>query len=248
VRAVAIIQARMGSTRLAGKVLADLGGASLLGRVVQRLRGARMIDDVVVATTGNVADDPLAAEAIKVGAGLFRGNEHDVLTRYLGAARTWQAELVVRVTAACPLLDAAVIDEVVTALASGAPCDYASNTLIRTYPRGLDVEVLHLDALERLGRLARTPETRAHVTSFVMESPALFRVRQIRAQVDDSDLRWTVETAEDLALVCALYDELQLADHPRPYADVVAAVRARPTLTAVNGHLVQKPWQVSHVA
>jgi spore coat polysaccharide biosynthesis protein SpsF len=248
-RTVAIIQARMGSSRLPGKVLADLAGQSMLARVVGRLRAARTIDDVVIATTTAPIDDPVIAAAVELGAGIFRGPEDDVLSRYVGAARTWSADVVVRVTADCPLLDPDVVDAVVAALTAGeAPVDYASNTHARTFPRGLDVEALYRDTLERIDRLGRSPSAREHVTAFVMEAPELFRIRQVRAADDASDLRWTVDTEADLALVRTLYAELGLAAGARPYADVVAAVRARPELTAINGHVVQKPWQVSHVA
>ena len=125
--------------------------------------------------------------------------------------------------------------------------DYASNTHARSYPRGLDVEALHRDTLERIARLGTSPAAREHVTAFVMETPALFRVAQVRAERDDSDLRWTVDTAEDLAMVRALYGELGLGEVARPYAEVVAAVRARPELIS-NGHVVQKPWGMGHVA
>ena len=126
--------------------------------------------------------------------------------------------------------------------------DYASNTLRRTYPRGLDVEAFHRDTLERIGRLGRSAAAREHVTAFVMEQPSLFVVRQVRAAIDDSDLRWTVDTPDDLALVRMLYARLGLARATRPYADVVAAVRAAPQLAAINAHVAQKPWQVVDVA
>jgi spore coat polysaccharide biosynthesis protein SpsF len=156
------------------------------------------------------------------------------------------ADVIVRLTADCPLLDAGVIDEVVGAL--GTSIDYASNTHERSYPRGLDAEALHRDTLERIARLGTSPSAREHVTAFVMEQPALFRIAQVRAERDDSDLRWTVDTPDDLALVRALYRELDLASAARPYRDVVAAVRARPELAQANAHVVQKPWQVSHVS
>jgi spore coat polysaccharide biosynthesis protein SpsF len=244
-RTVAIIQARMGSSRLPGKVLCDLGGATMLARVVARLRGARRIDDIVVATSGAAGDDAVVHAAEQLCVGWHRGSESDVLARFLGAARAYDASTVVRVTADCPLLDAAVVDQVIDALT--AEVDYASNTHARRFPRGLDVEALHRDTLERIARLGTSAAAREHVTAFVMEAPALFRVAQVGAEHDDSDLRWTVDTEEDLAMVRTLYGELGLAT-PRPYREVVAAVRARPELAAVNAHVVQKPWQVPHVA
>ncbi|MBC7977788.1 MAG: glycosyltransferase family protein [Myxococcales bacterium] len=244
-RTVAIIQARMGSSRLPGKVLCDLGGASMLSRVVERLRYTRRIDDIVVATSCNTADDAVIEAAERLNVGWHRGSEHDVLGRFLGAARAYDATAIVRVTADCPLLDARVVDQVVNALT--VEVDYASNTLDRRFPRGLDVEALHRDTLERIDRLGTSKPAREHVTAFVMEAPALFRVAHVRADRDDSDLRWTVDTEDDLAMVRRLYDELGLAT-PRPYREVVDAVRARPELAAGNAHVTQKPWQVPHVS
>jgi spore coat polysaccharide biosynthesis protein SpsF len=246
VRTVAIIQARMGSSRLPGKVLADLGGATMLARVVQRLRAAHRLADIVVATSTGADDDDVVREAGRLGAGVHRGSQSDVLARFLGAARLHRADAIVRVTADCPLLDGEVVDRVIAALSDAV--DYASNTHERSYPRGLDTEALHRDTLERIARLGTSAAAREHVTAFVMEAPQLFRTAQVRAEHDDSDLRWTVDTADDLAMVRALYSELGLASAPLPYRDVVAAIRERPELAAANAHVIQKPWQVGRVA
>ncbi len=243
---VAIIQARMGSSRLPGKVLTDIDGDTMLARVVTRLRAARRIDAIVIATSIAAGDDAIVREAGRLGTGVFRGSESDVLARYLGAAKTYRADAIVRVTADCPLLDPGVVDAVVAAL--GDDVDYASNTHVRTYPRGLDVEALHRDALVRIGRLGTSAAAREHVTAFVMEQPSLFRTRQVCAATDDSDLRWTVDTTDDLALVRELYAELALGTELRAYRDVVDHVRARPELSARNAHVIQKPWQVADVA
>jgi spore coat polysaccharide biosynthesis protein SpsF len=248
-RVIAIVQARMGSTRLPGKVLAELGGATMLGQVVRRLRTARRLDEVVVATTTLAADDAVVREAGRLGAGVHRGPEHDVLARYVGAARSYRADAIVRVTADCPLIDGGVVDRVIDALTDDV--DYASNTHLRRYPRGLDAEAVHRDALDRIGRLARSTAAREHVTAFVVEQPALFRVAQVVPDEpgrDDADLRWTVDTEADLATVRGLYAALGLGDATAGYRDIVAAVRARPELAAGNAHVVQKPWQDSHVA
>jgi spore coat polysaccharide biosynthesis protein SpsF len=212
---------------------------------VARLRNARRIDDIVVATSCAAADDAVILAAEQLDVGWHRGSEHDVLARFLGAARAYDATAIVRVTADCPLLDAWVVDQVVNALSGEV--DYASNTLDRRFPRGLDVEALHRDTLERIARLGTSSAAREHVTAFVMEEPALFRIAQVRAERDDSDLRWTVDTEEDLAMVRRLYAELGLAS-PRPYREVVDAVRARPELAEANAHVIQKPWQVRHVS
>lgn len=242
-RTIAIIQTRMGSSRLPGKVLRDLAGDTMLARVVQRVRAARTIDEVVIATTEAELDDAVVREATRLNCGVYRGSETDVLSRYVGAARAFHAGCVVRMTSDCPLLDPQVIDAVVCALGPGL--DYTSNTHDRTFPRGLDVEAFHRDTLERIGRLAVSESAREHVTSFVLERPDLFTARQVRAATDDSDLRWTVDAPDDLALVRTLYDLMDLPARPRPYQELVALVRARPELVAINAHVVQRSVRVA---
>jgi spore coat polysaccharide biosynthesis protein SpsF len=239
-RAVAVVQARLGSTRLPGKVLCDLAGDSMLARVIARLRATTTIDDVVIATTTQDCDDAIVREAERCETPVIRGSEHDVLCRYLVAAAAASADIVVRVTADCPLLDPGVVDSVVTALTDDV--DYASNTHVRSFPRGLDVEALHLDTLIRIGRLATSAAAREHVTAYVMERPERFAVRQVRADRDDSDLRWTVDTQDDLDTVRAIYARCELGRAIVPYREVVDAVRAAPALAARNAHVVQKSW------
>ncbi|HEY0191396.1 MAG TPA: glycosyltransferase family protein [Kofleriaceae bacterium] len=243
-RCVAIVQARMGSSRLPGKVLAELGGTTMLEQVIRRLRGARRIHEIVIATTTAPEDDVIVREADRISTWAYRGAESDVLARYAGASRAYRAGVVVRVTADCPLLDPEVVDQVIGALTPDL--DYASNTLARSYPRGLDVEAMHADTLERLARMAMSPAAREHVTAFVMEAPPLFRTGSVVAERDDSDLRWTVDTPDDLAMVRGLYAALDLAH--KPYCQLVDAIRARPELAAPNAHVTQKPCQDPHVA
>lgn len=239
----AIIQARMGSTRLPGKVLADLGGRPLLDRVIAAAQASATIDRVVIATTTAPADDPIVARAATLGVACHRGDADDVLDRYHGAATAIGAEVVVRLTADCPLLDPAVIDRVVGALERGA--DYATNTHVRSYPRGLDVEALHADVLARIHRLATSAAAREHVTAFVRERPALFVVRQVVAPHADGELRVTVDTPEDLTVVRALWAILDGDRRPPASDEVVAALRARPELVALNAGVAQVPWHVS---
>lgn len=243
-RTVAIVQARMGSTRLPGKVMHDLCGDTMLARCIQRLRAARSLAHVVIATTTGSEDDVIVAEAHRLGAQVHRGSAHDVLDRYVGAARASDAEAIVRVTSDCPLIDAGVVDQVVDKL-TGA-IDYASNTHdIQTFPRGLDCEAFHRDTLERLGRMATSKAAREHVTVFVREQPQLFRTDQLIADTDDSDLRWTVDTDADIALVRMLFERFSLATHTVDYRDIVRAVRAEPALTKINAHIAQKDWRLA---
>jgi spore coat polysaccharide biosynthesis protein SpsF len=239
-RRVAIIQARTGSTRLPGKVLADIAGRPMLAHVISRVRRSAQIDDVVVATTDLRGDDPVAELARTEGAGVFRGSEQDVLARYAGAAREADAGVIVRLTADCPLVDSDVIDAVVSALSDGA-VDYASNVIERTFPRGLDVEAMFRDVLERVARLARSDSAREHVTHFILrEQPSLFRTRSVTHPEDNADLRWTVDEDADLEMIRAIYRELELATIARPYHDVVRWVRAHPAVAAINASVQQK--------
>jgi spore coat polysaccharide biosynthesis protein SpsF len=232
----------MGSSRLPGKVLADLCGAPLLARVLERLRRARHVDDVVVATTGAREDDGLVAVAEAAGARWFRGSEDDVLARVAMAAREAQADIVVRVAADCPLLDPDIVDQVVAVL-EGRPSDldYVTTEPPATYPKGLDVEALYADALARTHRMATSTPAREHVTFFIYgEAPQFFRSFTLSDVEDNSRERWTVDTAADLALVRVLYEDLDLARRGSGYRDVLAHLRRRPSLRAINAHVVQR--------
>lgn len=203
-RTVAIIQARMGSTRLPGKVLMAIGGRTMLERVVRRTRMATLVDEVVVATTTTPADDKIVASCESIGVACTRGSEEDVLGRYFEAAEKHAAEAIVRITSDCPLIDPTVIDLVVRAFLDHRP-DYASNTLQRTYPRGLDAEVFSRDALNRAAGEAHGVTFRTHVTSFFYHQPGRFTLRSVTGRRNHSDLRWTVDTQLDLDVMRDIY-------------------------------------------
>ncbi len=232
----------MTSTRLPGKVLADLAGRPMLERELERLRRCDRADEIVLAVTDNPDDEPLVVLARRLGVRWYRGSEHDVLARCVGAARDAAADLVVRVTADCPLIDPEETDVVIGALEERrATADYASNTLERTLPRGLDTEALWRDTLERTSRLATSQKAREHVTWFChSERPDLFALHSVRRPHDAADLRWTVDTPEDLEMVRRLYADLGLAGRPVPLADVIAHVRAHPDVAAMNAAIEQK--------
>jgi spore coat polysaccharide biosynthesis protein SpsF len=222
--------------------MADLAGAPMLQHVISRVMAARTIDEVVVATTSASRDDEVAMLAAGLGVQVFRGSEDDVLGRYHGAASAVDAGVIVRVTADCPLLDPAVIDVVVDGLCiSPEQADYASNVIDRTYPRGMDVEALFRDTLDRVHRRAQSAAAREHVTHFILrEQPALFTVRSIVDAADNSDLRWTVDEPADLDLVRLIYRELDLAARTVPYRDVLTWARQHPAAAALNAHVAQK--------
>jgi len=230
----------MGSTRLPGKVLADLDGHSMVERVVRRCEQIQSLDNVVVAIPDSPSDDILADFLESRAFAVFRGPEHDVLARYHLAAEALGADVVVRVTADCPLLDPEVSQAVIAAfLRRGA--DYASNTVIRTYPRGLDTEVFSVAALRRASRDATEPADREHVTRYIWSNPGIYRLVHVRARHNRSSLRWTVDTPEDLAFVRAVLIELRAMGDNFRYRDVLALLRRKPNLTRINAHVVQKP-------
>jgi spore coat polysaccharide biosynthesis protein SpsF len=241
-RRVVVVQARMTSTRLPGKVLMDLDGQPLLERQLARLARCTGVDEIVLAVTVNDTDDPLVALADRLGLRWHRGSEDDVLARYVGAARAADADMVVRVTSDCPLIDAGETDAVIGALeARRETCDYANNFAEPVLPLGLATEALWRDVLERADRMATSVSAREHVTPFIhSERSELFVVHGVRGSVEAPDLRWTVDTADDLAMVRRLWTELSLSERDVALADIVAYVRAHPDIAAINAHVEQK--------
>lgn len=202
---IAIIQARMTSTRLPGKVLADIAGKPALQHMLERVAKARRVDDIVVATTVNASDDPVAALCDGLGVRHFRGDERDVLGRYRDAAAAASARTVIRLTADCPMTDPSIVDEAIRAFELG-DWDYVSNVRPRTYPDGLDVEVFSRDALEKAAVAVAQAELREHVTLYINGNrPHLgkgdFKLGSITLPGDFSHIRWTVDTSEDLARI-----------------------------------------------
>jgi spore coat polysaccharide biosynthesis protein SpsF len=199
------------------------------------MQKSRALDAIGIATTSSSQDDAVAALAAELSIPCFRGSEHDVLDRYAGAAQAFAAEVVVRITADCPLIDAGVIDRVVDALDG---YDYCANVLRRTYPRGLDVEALPRPVLDRVAAEATSAPAREHVTYFIhREHPERFRLHGVQAEDDRSALRWTVDTPEDFALIEALYAR---GAAELDYRGVLALVDSEPALRAINAHVEQK--------
>jgi len=202
----------MGSTRLPGKVLQPILGKPMLWWVMHRLSRCRQFDQVVVATTTSPLDDPLVRLCTHEHWSAFRGSEEDVLDRYHRAAKQFRADHIVRITSDCPLIDPAVTDHVVASYFSAAPSpDYVSNTLQRTYPRGLDVEIFSLRSLEIAWREDNST-WREHVTPFIYRHPERFVLRGVTNPVDFSHQRWTVDTPTDLDLAKAIYDHFGHGD------------------------------------
>ena len=237
-KVVAIVQARMGSSRLPGKVLQDLAGQTMLSRVVNRMRGSRLIDEVVVATTRHAKDDAIVEECGRCSVLFWRGDEKDVLDRYFRAAEWRGTDVVVRITSDCPLIDPEITDKTIQAFLHERP-DYASNTLVRAYPRGLDTEVISCTALTRAWQEARQPYQREHVTPYIIEHPSQFRLLSVTGDHDFSAHRWTVDTPEDLAFVRAVYSRIP-SDGVFSWREVLKLLEREPALANLNRSVVQK--------
>ncbi len=231
-----ILQARMSSSRLPGKVLADLVGAPMILRQIERLNRARHLGRIVVATSDQASDDGLAACLDKAGVAVFRGGLDDVLARFVGAMDAFGATgTVVRLTADCPLADPLVIDETL-ALHAVSGADYTSNTPARrSFPKGLDVEVFKAEALRAAAAETDDPYDREHVTPFLYRRPERFRIAGLEQVSDEGEVRWTVDRPDDLDFVRAVYAGLYGRDPAFTSDDVRTFVRGRPDLIDLGG-------------
>lgn len=232
----AILQARMSSTRLPGKVLADLVGAPMIARQIERLNSARTIDRLIVATSDDRSDDVLADHLTRAGVEVFRGSLQDVLARYAGAAAALdEDDLVVRLTADCPLTDPALIDTMIgRQLASTA--HYTATTLpTRTYPKGLDAEVISVGTLRQAAAESVDPYEREHVTPFIYRRPERFTLGGVSQDRDEGEVRWTVDRPDDLDFVRAVYEALYREGEHFTSDDIRRLVRGRPDLARLGG-------------
>ena len=243
-KVVAIIQARMGSSRLPGKVLRRLAGRTVLAHVIGRVSAVLGLDCTVVATTCAAADDTVAREAQMNGALVYRGSEQDVLDRYYQAALEQSAGTIVRITSDCPLLDPAVVGAMLqdfkNAASSSQPYDYMSNGLRRTFPRGLDAEIFTMDALTCAHRAASAPYEREHVTPYIYEHPDKFRIHSFESGRDLSHLRWTLDTAEDFAMLSRVFAALPSLRQGPTTEQVLDYLDAHPEVARINAGVSQK--------
>lgn len=238
-RVAVVTQARTSSSRLPGKVLQEVGGRSLLQHHLDRLSTAGL--PIVVATTSRPVDDPVVEIAEHAGVAVFRGSEHDVLSRYAGAAAQEELDVVVRVTSDCPLIDGAVVAAGVAEFLGLRDEDgYVTNTQPRTFPRGFDFEVFSRAALEEAAERAVQPGHREHVTPYLAQNVSgRVRVRNLARQPDRSGYRVTVDTADDLELVRRLVERHGAAE--LDCAGIIAVLDAHPELVEINSHVEQKP-------
>lgn len=229
----AIVQARMGSTRFPGKVLKDLCGHPVLWHVVTRVRYSRTVNRVIVAAPAGLLDDPIASFCEKERITCFRGNESDVLDRYYQAAKWIGADIIVRITADCPMIDPRVIDGAINVYLEGN-CDYASNGILRTYPDGLDTEVFSFSALEKAWREARLMSEREHVTPYIWKNDKIFKLCKVVQNRDISNLRWTVDEPEDLEFVRNIYSRLYDPDRIFLMDNIVMLLDEHPEFLDIN--------------
>ncbi|HEY4521719.1 MAG TPA: glycosyltransferase family protein [Candidatus Paceibacterota bacterium] len=234
---VAIIQARMGSTRLPGKVAKLILGKSMLAHQIERVRQAKLVDKVVIATSDKAQDDQVEKIAKECGVGYFRGSEKDVLDRFYKTAKEADADVVIRLTGDCPLSDPTVIDEIINyflenkADASGKPLNY---------PEGLDTEVLSFSALERAWKESKKPSEREHVTPYIINHPEIFKIKNIekgklyKGVKNVSNYHWSVDQDEDFKLVTAIFEELYPKNKLFLMNDILELLEKKPELLALN--------------
>lgn len=237
----AIIQARMGSTRLYGKVLKEIKGKSVLRHVIERVQQSKLVDEIVVATTVHERDNAIENEALECGVKVFRGSEDNVLSRYYYAAKENKIDVVIRITSDCPLIDPFIMDEIISSYLNE---DYeivtnaGSNLSLRTYPRGLDTEVFSFDVLEDAFKNAKETYQREHVTPYIYENSG--KVFFYKNDVNYSKYRWTLDTEEDFTLISRIYDRLYEGEHNFYLNEIIELFNQEPGLYQINAHVEQK--------
>ena len=236
-----IVQARMGSTRLPGKVLKEILGKSLLEHQTERIRRVKSSDEIVIATTVSGADDVIEELCGRLSLPCFRGPEEDVLARYHAAATVFHADVVVRLTSDCPVIDPDVVERVVQFyLGHSAEFDYVSNVLTRTYPRGMETEVFPFRVLDEAFHETTLPSDREHVTPFIYRNRQRFRLANVACDMDLSRHRWTVDTEEDFALIRRIIEELYPGNPAYGMADILGLFDRDPGMFLMNAHVEQK--------
>ena len=241
---VAIIQARTDSTRFPKKVLADVLGKPMIAHLIERVKKSKLIDQLVLATTTRKIDDPITDVAKENKINIFRGNFEDVLDRYYKAAKKYQADIVVRITGDCPLIDPHIVDQVIQYFLENK-YDYVTNTLEPTYPDGLDVEVFSFKALEIAWKEAQLLSEREHVTPYIVNHPEKFRISNVRNTADLSNLRWTVDRKEDLEFVKEIFKRLYKEKTMFHMQDILELLQKYPDLKEINAGIQRNEGYLS---
>lgn len=236
-----IIQARTGSTRLPGKVMKELCEKTVLAHDIERVSQAKLVDEIIIATTTHDSDDVIVHEAERLGVKVFRGSEDDVLSRYYFAAKGAGADVVVRITSDCPLIDPFILDDIIRVFMDGSYdiVTNAGNDLSkRTFPRGLDAEVFSFEILETAHINAEEKYQREHVTPYIYENAK--SVFYYQNDVDYSKYRWTLDTEEDWQLISEIYQRLYHGMHNFYFKDILSVMEENPELYNINKDIEQK--------
>jgi len=236
---VAITQSRMGSTRLPGKVLKKVNDKTLLDYQLDSLQKSKLLTQVVVATTTESSDDAIVQFCEKRDQAYFRGSESNVLERYYLAAKKYKADVVVRITSDCPMIDVEIVDHVIQQFINNK-VDYASNSLERTYPRGMDTEVFTMKALEMAYSGATEQKEFEHVTPYIYFHPQLFKILSIKNDINHSKYRWTVDTDEDFKLIENLIEFLSVQSQEINLHNLLNAMYQHEDWYYINAHIEQK--------
>ena len=246
-KVVATIEVRMKSSRLPGKVLLPIMGKPMLQLMIERLKYSKKLDEIVVATTTNPADDKIAALAKRLEVGWYRGSEADVLTRVLEAATKYQADLIVELTGDCPLVDPAMIDEMIEDFQRNRVDYLANNTIKQLIPRGFDIQVFPVKVLEEVARLTNDPFDRENVSLYIYEHPEKFRIKEWGPEknLQRNDLRLTVDTARDFELVKRVFHLLYTKTPNFTLTDTVSIFEQFPALVQINQEVEQKKARYS---
>ena len=238
---VLIIQARMNSQRLPGKVLKPILGKPMLSYLIERVKRVSEINEIVLATTIHNSDEPVADLGRKQRVTVFRGSEEDVLSRFYEAAKLCKADAVVRVTGDCPVIDPNIVGQVIRCFKEKCRnVDYVSNILKRTYPRGLDTEIFSFKALQEAFEEGASPFEREHVTPFIYNQPNRFRLASVEYPLNLSKHRWTVDTREDFELLQNIISSLYPSNPSFTLEDILELIQAHPEWEALNAHIAQK--------
>lgn len=247
-KVLAVLQARVSSSRLPSKVLAPILGQAMLARQIERLNYATTLDQLIVATSDHPSDDLLANLCDELGVAKYRGSLTDVLARFAGACNAQgPAEHIVRLTGDCPLADPEVIDRVVR-WHINSRADYTTNAIQPTWPDGLDVEVMRSAILLRAAAEADLPSEREHVTPYIHKHPEWFHIEHVKGDRDLSSLRWTVDEPADLAFVTEVYATLYPRNPHFSTDDVLALLQHRPELAQINGNFLRNEGYVKSLA
>lgn len=234
-KTIVTIEARMGSSRLPGKVLKEVCGKPILQHLIERIKRARLPDEVVVATTVNPLDDAIEALCKRIGCAFFRGSEPDITDRLIQTARAFKADLIAQTTGDCPLLDPALVDKAI-ALFRASKVDYVSNRLTRSYPCGQDVQVFPLAVMERVAARTSDPADREHGSYYIYTHPKEFTMKNFLAEngVRCPEKRWVLDYPEDLAFMRAVYESLYRSNPFFDTLDVLELLRRHPEIEGLN--------------